>query len=732
MGADALEPLWYASFMYNPRGIPAVFVCSLLIACSEEAVTVADAVDGASDADIDIGDAPPSDGLGPARLQAYCGPDWQAVEARIDDLLGVMTLDQKISQMSGVHPLPQNNTWATPELTELGVPGLKMIDGPRGVSTWAGQATAFPVGVARAATFDPELERRVGVAMAREVRGLGSNTILAPTINVLRHPRWGRSQETYGEDPWLLGTMGAAYVKGVQSEGVLATAKHYAVNSIEDTRFEVDVNLDERTLREIYLPHFRKVVVDANVATVMSAYNLVHGTYCGEHPHLLRDILKGEWGFVGLVMSDWLLGTHNTVASALAGLDIEMPAAQFYGDALKAEVEQGSVPISVIDDAVRRILRAQLCYALDSAPAVIDPTAVESTEARALAREVATRGSVLLKNDGLLPLDPTGLTRVVIVGELAATENIGDTGSSNVKSSEVVTLLEGFEAALPGAVTHVASYPFTTADEDAILDADAVLIVVGLTHEHEGEGVIGAGDRESLTLPDDQPEMVAAAVALNTSSAVLMMGGGAITMDPWLDSVAAVMMVWYPGVEGGHAVADLVLGNANPSGRVPMTFPASQSELPEFDNVSLSVSYDYWHGYRWHQRQSVLAAFPFGFGLSYTTFSYDAVRVVASDATSITVEVDVSNTGSVAGIEVVQLYMSPPPGGGVERPARELVAAAPLQIAAGATGTMTLSVARADLAIWDDGWTTPSGTYILAAGPNADDQPRSTTVDIGP
>ncbi|MCB9727093.1 MAG: glycoside hydrolase family 3 C-terminal domain-containing protein [Deltaproteobacteria bacterium] len=718
---------------------------ALMCACSSggggggaDDLVEADA-DAAGDAAPDAADAEVGPTAEELRLHAWCGADWQAVEARIDALMAQMSLEQKVDQMAGVGSPGARNGWATPAISELGVPGLVMLDGPRGVSKVAGNATAFPVAVARAATFDAALEREVGAAMATEARAHGADTLLAPCINVLRHPRWGRSQETYGEDPWLLGEMGAAYVEGVQSRDVLAVVKHYAVNSIEDTRFDVDVTVDERTLREVYLPHFRRVVTGAHVAAVMSAYNLVNGTYCGENPHLLRDILKGEWGFVGPVMSDWLLGTRSTVDSALAGLDIEMPGALFYGSALVAAVEGGEVPVAVIDEAVRRILRAQLCFDLDSAPAQPDPSALETAATRALAREVATRAGVLLKNDGVLPLSLGAGASLVVVGSLAAAENIGDTGSSDVRPTDVVTVLEGFQAAaaeVGATVTHIAEYPFTDEAKAAIADADAVVVTAGLRSGDEGESSVGAGDRESLALPRDQPELIAATTALNPSAVVLLMGGGALTMDPWLDDAAAVLMLWYPGVEGGHAAADLVLGKANPSGRLPMVFSTSEADLPPFDNQSLEVTYGYWHGYRWLQHEGTAPLFPFGFGLSYTTFSYDAVRVdsagLAADPPTFSVEVDLTNTGARDGIEVVQLYLEPP-AGALERPERLLVGAAPVSVAAGASATARFEVPRHALAIYDvaaSGWTVPGGTYGLVAAPHADAAPLTATLQV--
>ncbi len=393
-----------------------------------------------------------------AAEQGFCGGADEEVEARVDELLAQMTLAEKVEQMHGGGGI--DGGWLTPDNERLGIPGFAMIDGPRGVSGIAGHATAFPVGMARGATWDPDLEERVGAAIGAEARAVGASVLLAPTINLLRHPSWGRAQETYGEDSLHIGKMGAAFIRGAQQH-IAASAKHFALNSIEDTRFTVSVLADERTLREVYLPHFRMAVEEGHVASVMSAYNRVRGAYAAENAHLLSDILKGEWGFAGFVESDWILGTRSTVPSALAGLDVEMPTSQYYGAPLQAAVENGEVPAAVIDAAVRRVLRVKLCFRLDSDPPVPDPAAIETAETLALAREVARAAIVLLRNEGaVLPLDVTAIDSLAVVGPLADAENIGDTGSSAVMPSEIVTPLEGIVARLgAAAVTHVPGLP---------------------------------------------------------------------------------------------------------------------------------------------------------------------------------------------------------------------------------------------------------------------------------
>jgi beta-glucosidase len=419
---------------------------SLLVASCGDDATPPGADGGARDAGSDAGAPHVPDPFTPTPATiAYCGAaDDAAIEERITTLLGELTVADKVALMSGAGMM--EGSWRVLGNEALGLPGLRMLDGPRGVSAFRGlNATACPVAMLRGATFDPELERRVGAAMAVEMRSVGADTILAPTINVLRHPRWGRAQETYSEDTHHMGEMAVAYIEGVQSEGVLATAKHFAANSIEGTRHTVDVSVDERTLREIYLPHFRRAVQEARVASVMSAYNKVNGFYCDMQAHLLGDILKDEWQFAGYVVSDWIVGTHSSVESVRAGLDIEMPTNPFFS-MLPRQVRSGEIEERELDESVRRILRAQLCYGLDERAVTLDdPTRRETPEHLALAREVARRGIVLLKNEPrsgetapVLPLDAT-IGSIALLGRNADVENIGDTGSSSVMPSAVVT-----------------------------------------------------------------------------------------------------------------------------------------------------------------------------------------------------------------------------------------------------------------------------------------------------
>jgi beta-glucosidase len=655
------------------------------------------------------------------------------LEERVSRVLGQMTLEEKTQQMHGSLVAPIEGLYHTPENQRLGVPGFRMVDGPRGVR--AGNATTFPVGMARGATWDLELERRVGEAIGRETAAKGGNVILAPTINVLWHPAWGRAQETYGEDSHHVGEMGAAFIEGAQRQ-VIASAKHFAVNSIENTRFTVDVQVDARTLREVYLPHFEKVVRRARVGSVMSAYNKVNGAYCSENPVLLRDILKGEWGFDGFVESDWVLGTRSTVPAALAGLDIEMPNAVYFGPALLEAVNRGEVAEAVIDDSVRRILRKKFEFALDA----FDPPpadVVESAEHTALALEVARKSLVLLKNDGgVLPLDRQTLGSLSVIGRLADTPNLGDTGSSNSTPSYAVAPRAGLENhAGSVAISYFPGPEFSSADSLAISSSAAALVVVGLTALDEGEGLITVGDRKSLDLSPEDVALIGQVAALNPRTIVVVEGGSAITMQPWIEQVPAVLFAWYPGMEGGNALAEVVFGIENPSAKLPVTFPRSANQLHAFVNDRDDVAYDYFHGYHLVDRDGNEPQFPFGFGLSYTTFTYANLQLdsaqIAGNGT-VRASVEVTNSGGRTGAEIVQLYVSAVDSS-VQRPVRELASFAKVSLDPGQTETVALEFPAADLAYWDEAnadWVVEPISYTIGVGGSSRALPATATFDV--
>ncbi|MEC8024210.1 MAG: glycoside hydrolase family 3 C-terminal domain-containing protein [Myxococcota bacterium] len=657
-----------------------------------------------------------------ARLEAFCPVDSVEVEARIDVLMEELTLEEKTQLMVGTGAFPEDGVYASAGVERLELPGIRMVDGPRGVSHDTGNATVFPVAMARAATWDPELERSIGQAIAIETAARGGDVLLAPTTNILRHPRWGRAQETYGEDPVQLTAFGVAFVQGVQAEGVMASAKHYAANSIEDTRFDVDVAIDERTLRELYLPHFEAMVRDAHLASLMTSYNAVNGDFCSENSQLL-SILKDEWGFLGFVESDWIFGTYNTVKAANAGLDIEMPVPKIYGPALESAVEKGDVDESRVDAAVRRILRAQLCYRLDSSPKVKDPARVETAAHLQLSREAATRAMVLLKNtNGLLPL-ASDTADVVLVGPFANVPNLGDNGSSEATPTNPVTPYEGLVEVLGESQVLLLQDTETEESQAALAAASVIVAVVGLSAADEGEGMIAAGDRPDMQLPEDQRVLLEALAAQDVPVVVVMFGGTAITVESWFESADAVVMAWYPGAEGGHAIADVLLGVEAPYGRMPIAVPVAESDLPPFDNVSLEVTYDYWHGYRHLDREGTTARFPLGYGLTYSTLEYTAMRLSSDTATTdetVRVAVDITNTGDRLVNALVQVYSSG--GVDVERAVKDLRAFDRLDVPPGETKTAEIDVSvRAIARYWaDEGWQEEPGDYVLRAGAHAD------------
>jgi beta-glucosidase len=555
-------------------------------------------------------------------------------------------------------------------------------------------------------------------------------------INVLRHPAWGRAQETYGEDPYHLGEMGAALVRGAQRH-VMACAKHYAANSMENARFKVDVRMSERILREVYLPHFKRCV-DEGVASIMSAYNQVNGEYCGHNAHLLRDILKGDWAFQGFVVSDFVWGIRGGKAAALGGLDVEMPFTMHYGRRLKGQVKTGHVSEAVVDEAVLRILRQKIRFAQVGEPGRYGAGAVVSEAHKALAREAACKSVVLLKNDllagtarPLLPADAAQLRRIAVIGELAAQPNTGDIhGSSHVRAPYVVTPLEGLRLAV-GSSTKIVfceGKDLRQASE-AARGADLVVVVAGFTQKQEGEytkvmwSVMG-GDRKSLALSPRDERMIQIVADANPRTAVVLMGGSVGITEAWRAQVPAILMAWYPGMEGGRALADLLLGRSVPSGKLPCVFPRSDSQLPFFDRDATSIEYGLYHGYRLMDRLGHRPAFPFGFELSYTTFEYRNLEldrdIVGGDGT-LRVSVDIANTGAVTGEEVAQLYVGYDESR-VERPVKELKGFIRVRLEPGETRRVTLALPARRLAYYDEGqagWVVESVAYPVYVGPSS-------------
>ncbi len=638
-------------------------------------------------------------------------------EEKAGEIVARMTLKEKIHFLSGsrqnAHSFIRDGfkynyrPWVAGGCKRLGVPPVKFVDGPRGVVS--GRSTCFPVAMARGASWDRRLEERVGEVIGREIRAQGGNLFGGVCINLLRHPAWGRAQETYGEDPHLLGEMGAALTRGVQKHNVMACIKHYAANSIENCRFTVDVRLGERALREVYLPHFKRCI-DEGAAAVMGAYNKVQGIHCCHHTHLLKEILKEDWDFTGFTLSDFIWGIKDTVEAMNGGMDLEMPFTLFYGRKLRRAVKKGVVVERTIDEAVRRIVRTVLKFTTAPDPQGYPRELAACREHVELAREAAEKSMVLLKNrDSLLPLERGKIKQLAVIGELATAPNIGDYGSSRVRPPYITTILEGLQRYLKGqaGVCYDSGRDLKKAHETA-RNCDAVIIVAGCRHNEEGEYIVGlrkkkkkgtgspfGGDRESITLSDRDRSLIETATTANSNSIVVLVGGSAITMEEWKDQAAAILIAWYPGMEGGSALPRVLFGEVNPGGRLPFTIPRSADDLPFFDDQADEIDYSCYHGYTLLEKQGLAPAFPFGFGLSYTSFAYSNLEARQAEE-AITASVDLENKGTRAGEEVVQLYVGLE-NSTADRPVKLLKGFEKISLEPGEKKKVTLTVNPGDL-----------------------------------
>jgi beta-glucosidase len=657
--------------------------------------------------------------------------DHAAVEVEVERLLASMSLQQKIHEIRGWQAAPIDGLYYAGGDEALNIPAYRMVDGPRGART--GMATAFPVAIARGATFDVELERRVGMAAGLEVAAKNGNVILAPTINLLRHPGWGRAQETYSEDTFHMGAMGVSFVSGAQNH-VLTSPKHFALNNIEMTRFEMSANIDERSLHEVYLPHFKRCVVEGAAASVMSAYNKINGVYCGEHPVLLNDILRDDWGFKGFVESDWFLGTRSTAAAINAGMDIEMPVGYRFDDEKITEaIAAGELTEETISRNAGRALYQKVAFDLANRE-IPDASVVECSEHIELAREVAEKSFVLLKNEAVLPLSIT--QSIAIVGDLADVPNLGDRGSSMVTSSEVTTPLAGLRAF--GNEVAINCYA-SDADLGDIGEYDVAVVVVGLTYKEEGEFIpmlqqesdgsdlARGGDRAHLRLPESQEQLIREVASKAKKTIVLLEGGSAIEVSNWVNEVEALMMVWYPGREGGHAIARVLFGTVSPSGKLPVSFPRSISQLVDWDITALDITHDLFHGYRYLDRKAEQPEFPFGFGLSYTEFTLEGLQVERAEDRFFLI-VSVKNSGNTVGAAVPQLYVSYR-NSSVERPVKELKGFGWVELEPGEIADLEIELSDEELCYYDPhhGWMLEACTYDFRVGQVSDNLPLEST-----
>jgi beta-glucosidase len=647
-----------------------------------------------------------------------------------------MTLDEKITELHGIRT--SDHYRYVPGVDRLGIPPLLVTNGPAGVGpgdVTQPKATALPAPISLAATWDTAAARRYGDIEGAETADVGRTLLEAPDINIARVPQNGRTFEAYGEDPYLAGQLAASDVRGIQSHGVLANVKHFLGNNQEADRFTVNDAIDERTLHEIYLPAFQTAVADGHAASVMCAYPKVNGTFNCENPDTLGGILRGAWGFDGFVTSDFG-AVHSTVPSALAGLDLEMPTGQYFGDDLAAAVRDGRVPMSVVDDKLVRRFTTMIEAGLFDRPATTSP--IPQARDGEQARRLATEGTVLLKNDDagttpLLPLSAGALHSVAVIGPYGGAATTGGGGSSKVDPLYTVAPVDGIRAKLGGRAT--LSYTDGTDLDRAAAVARSADVAVVMVGETESEG----HDRPGLALPGGQDALIGAVAAANPHTVVVVKSGGPVLM-PWLASVPAVLEAWYPGEEDGDAVADVLFGDAEPGGRLPVTFPARESDVPantpaQYPGVNGTATYSegVFVGYRHYDDAGIAPLFPFGFGLSYTTFSYRDLSVRPQPDGQVAVSADVTNTGHRAGAEVDQLYVGDPSTPGVAEPPAQLHGFARVTLRPGETRRVSFTLDRRAFAYWDaagHGWQVAGGGYRLLVGSSSRDVRLSASITL--
>lgn len=653
-----------------------------------------------------------------------------------------LTLDEKASLTSGA------DFWTTKAIDRLGVPSIMMTDGPHGLRKQAAgndhvglahsvPATCFPPAVGLSSTFDPELAVRVGEALGVESAIEDVAVILGPGINIKRSPLCGRNFEYMSEDPIVSGTMGGALIRGIQSRGVGASLKHFAANNQETDRLRVSSDVDPRPLREIYLRGFQIAIEDEQPWTVMCSYNRINGVYASEDPWLLSSVLRDEWGFEGLVVSDWG-AVNNRIAGVIAGLDLEMPSSGGATDAqLVAAVRDGSLDEAALDTVAGRVLA--LVDKARRRPAIAGPLDVDAHHA--LAREVAGRALVLLKNeDGLLPLARD--QRVAVIGAFAESPRFQGAGSSLINPTRLDTLLDGFaEYAEEGTITFAPGFTLNGSSDDQALRAEAVaaasvadvtVVMLGLPAEAESEGF----DREHIDLPDVQLALLDAVLEANPRTVVVLSNGGVVAL-PFADRVPAILEGWLLGQAGGSATADVLYGAVNPSGRLAETIPLRLEDNPSYGNFPgehghVRYGEGLFVGYRWYDERGLDVAYPFGHGLSYTTFAYGEAEASASPTGDVVVRLAVTNRGERAGRELVQVYTALP-GSSVQRAPRELKAFRSVALEAGETREVELVVRRSDLAYWDvrvDRWVVEGGDYAVQVGASSRDIRSTASVYV--
>ena len=649
------------------------------------------------------------------------------LEERIRDLLSRLTLEEKFKLCSG------RLMWHTKPIKRLGVKPFTMYDGPHGVrpdTMGEIKSTYFPSAICRAATWDPELSHEFGKAVAEEVRDVGAHMLLAPGINIQRTPMNGRTFEYQTEDPHLNKILAVATVKGIQSQKIAACVKHFVCNNQETNRFTVSSEVSERALQEIYLPAFKATVQEADAWSFMTCYNKVNGIYGSENYNLLRERLMEQWGFRGFTVSDWNATANTSTGSCVtAGLSLEMPTAKKYNKRnMKKAFQEGKFTEDSLNDNIKRLLRVMFLVGLFDDKNTLPSGNRNTLEHQSIARKIAENGIVLLKNkDALLPLNIDKLKKLAIVGpnanlKFGGGDMLAGGGSSVNYPPYEITPLEGLKQKCRDRVEII----------ETPSKADVTILFAGLNHEHgmdaEGE------DRNKFELPLEQIELIKRTVKQNPNTIVILINGSPIAMSDWIDSVPSVIEAWYGGMEVGNAIANVLFGDVNPSGKLPLTFPKKLSDSPahnserSFPGVEERVFYDegIYVGYRYFDKEQIDPLFPFGYGLSYTTFNYENLKLDKEKFTkndTVTVSLDIVNSGNRSGMEIIQLYIQDIKSS-IDRPPKELKQFKKVKLEQNERKTVELTLNFDDFSFYDDSthsWVVEPGTFNILLGSSSRD-----------
>lgn len=701
------------------------------------------------------------------------------MEKRIEKLIKKMTLEEKVGLLHG------NSKFYVAGVERLGIPEWSLSDGPHGVRAeinrhdWAyagwtnDSASYFPTGTAFAATWNPELAYRRGEVLGEEARWRKKDVLLGPGVNIIRSPLCGRNFEYMSEDPYMNSVLAVAYIKGLQSRDVACSVKHFAVNNQETNRTTVDVECSERALREIYLPAFKAAVQEGGALTVMAAYNKFRGEFCAENNYLVRKILRNEWGFDGVYVTDWG-AAHSTVPSMEAGLDLEMGTLidkyedWYYANPLIEAVKSGKIPMSLVDEKVGDVLRVMIKTNVLDPKKRFGPSSMNTKEHQQATYDAAAEAIVLLKNqNNLLPLDFSSIKSLAVIGDNATRKHSNGGLSSEIKAVYEVTPLEALRAKwgdkvdirfaqgyeklstfVEGSNNGQSSGTFSskTQESDALLKeavevartSDVALLVCGLNHDYDTESF----DRLNMDIPYGQVELIQEVVKANPRTIVVMIAGSPLNMAAVDICSPAIVWAWFNGMEGGNALVDVLSGKVNPSGKMPFTTPVSLDQSPahalgNFPGRDLKVNYeeDILVGYRWFDTKGLPVVYPFGYGLSYTTFNYSNLNTdkkTYDQADTIQATFTLTNTGDREGAEVAQLYVSDPVCS-VMRPVKELKGFKKVFLKPGESRRITLDIPVSSLAFYSEAqsqFVVEPGEFILQLGASASDITQRISVEV--